>query len=538
MRLLGMILVGIGMLLFTSCTSSPENLKVIPKETDFVTVFDVFSLTKKGKLYELQDLEFFKMMQKEFKNDKSEASQELKALMGNPLNLGIDFRKDVVGFLLNEGERNAIFCTAIELTSKEDFENLLRSVYKAMGANFEVTSEAKYSYIAFQREFAFAWDDNKAVFLSAMNYGARKSLEGQIKRIFELSGGDQITANKKFTEFYKNKKDVSLWLSSNIVEHMDNIDRMEKEVGFDINDNYLSAYLDFEDGEIILSTKMDLNKELQEKMNADKVLGDKLNKSLVNYFPKEEYVIASTSINPMAYYKMFSEREDLMKMDSEFQKEMGFTFKDIFEELGGSAVFTLSGFENYTYSYKSYYNDEMIERTVLSPQMGIAFDLNGTKVTEKIIEKLSQESEFEKENGYYKMNLRGDAPLYFAYNEELMYITSSKDGIEKFANGGYAANSLKSSEYASEMENNPVYMYANLNFSTYPETLQNDFTKYQRKDEKFVYDTWNSLMNSVEMEQNNTTSSKIILKLNDSENNSLNTIIKTIDKNYKKMLSF
>ena len=55
-KLTGLVIILLATMLFSSCSSTPESMKAIPKETNLVTAIDVFSIAKKGKMYEFSDL--------------------------------------------------------------------------------------------------------------------------------------------------------------------------------------------------------------------------------------------------------------------------------------------------------------------------------------------------------------------------------------------------------------------------------------------------------------------------------------------------
>ena len=48
------------MFFLTSCSETPSNLKVVPKEATFVSSIDVFSIATKSRLDKLSDLEIVK----------------------------------------------------------------------------------------------------------------------------------------------------------------------------------------------------------------------------------------------------------------------------------------------------------------------------------------------------------------------------------------------------------------------------------------------------------------------------------------------
>ena len=79
-------------------------------------------------------------------------------------------------------------------------------------------NEENYNYALSTSEAIWGWDEDKLVLLIATNYSSRKNLEDTIETIMELDEEDQISENEEFVNFHKNKKDISLWVSSNLMK--------------------------------------------------------------------------------------------------------------------------------------------------------------------------------------------------------------------------------------------------------------------------------------------------------------------------------
>ena len=237
---IGIILFGISALLFSSCSSSPKNLKTIPNETNIVSVIDIYSIIKKGKLSEISELKFFKTFKKEIRSENKKVSKIIDNIIEDPIISGINFKTDIFIYYINEAQDEKFACVSAEIKNEEKFTEFIEDVLDRSEIEFDIEKEKKYNYTIIGNEIAIGWDNDKVIILTAGNYKSRENLDLEIETLFELKNKDQITANNEFNKFYSNKKDISLWFSTNLFEDNYKFKKIEEEIDFDITDNYIS----------------------------------------------------------------------------------------------------------------------------------------------------------------------------------------------------------------------------------------------------------------------------------------------------------
>ena len=86
-----------------------------------------------------------------------------------------------------------------------------------------------------------AWDEDKAVFIFAMDDISAEKIDFQSTLLFALNEKDQITKNEQFNKFYKTKKDMGIWGSTNIIKSIPDYQDIFKNVTFNIFDSYYEA---------------------------------------------------------------------------------------------------------------------------------------------------------------------------------------------------------------------------------------------------------------------------------------------------------
>jgi len=205
----------------------------------------------------------------------------------------------------------------------------------------DIEVEKNYSFTIIDNKIGIGWDKEKLLFLVAENYDSKDNLDMQIENLLELKESKQISGNEKFDQFYKKKKDISLWLSSNLFEGFYEFDEIENEADIDLTDNYVSIYLNFDRDNISLLAELETNKEIREMIDENNIWDNRFNTNLLSYFPDQHYAVASLSINTEAYYNLIQENINLRYAEKEFREETGVDLNNLVESISGNAIVSI-----------------------------------------------------------------------------------------------------------------------------------------------------------------------------------------------------
>ena len=541
-NLISILFIAISIML-SSCSKTPTNLEVIPESTNLISVIDFYSIIKKGKLNEISELKFFKAVKKEIRNENKKLYRLMDDIVEDPTVSGIDFKTDVFAYYIDEAKDEKFFCISVAVKDEEKFGDFIEDILSKAGVEFDIEKEKTFRYTVFERELAVAWDKNKAVFLTAVNYKSRENLDLQIETLFSLKENNQISSNPIFNEFYKNKKDLNIWFSTNIYENNYDFKKIERELDFDITDNFIGMHLNFDDDNISMLARLTPNKEIQKIMDENNFWTNTFNPQLFNFFPDESYATASVSLNPMAYYKAMEKENDFEEMESSFKKETDLELEDVFKSFKGNALFSVFGFENIEYTYTArermgYYDYKNVEKTeeVMLPLMGLAMDINGNKTMKRLIDKMP-ENNINKRSHYYEFKIDNKYPAYLAFDENICFITNDKKRVKAFKDGGLQSKNLKDSNLSKDIENSAFYSFINLNYDNYPKEIKKKIKNEQNIEEQKLFRMWNEIADHVELKQIDRNTIELVLTTKNNENNSLNTIITTINDNYKSLMA-
>ena len=362
----GIIALAITALFLSSCSSSPESLKVIPEETNVVSVIDIYSIIKKGKFGDISKLKMFKTFKKEIRNENKKVSNMIDDLMEDPKMTGINLKSDIFAFYIDEARDEKFTGFSVEIKNEEKFAEFIEEILDGSEVDYDIEKEKNYSYTLIDDEAIIGWDENKAVFLVSGNWYSRENLDLQVETLMELTDKEQITTNENFNEFYKNKKDLSVWFSTNLFEDSDDFKDIYNETDFDLADNYISSFLNFEDNSVSLLTQYTPNSDIEEMIKENDIWNNSFNDDMLSYFPEKTFATASISINPIAYYDIFESQlgDEFENIEKEFKEETGLDLEDMFESVQGNAIFSLFGFEKEEYSYLGWgwgFNEDVAE---------------------------------------------------------------------------------------------------------------------------------------------------------------------------------
>ena len=491
--------------------ASPHNLKVIPKEARAIVVIDPVSIFKKGNFYEILEIKGIKNIK-----DKSEENEIAKKLQKDINYTGIDITSDIFGFLLVDNDQEVYSCLSISIKCADNFENSFDYLLNEMpdifhiksdkSLKFKIKKEKKFKYAISNNNnnnIAVAWDNKKAIIIRPLF--ENKFLKKKVIKLMQLKEDDQITNSKEFNSFYANKKEISLWLSTehikkNIIskdgpiqklisdyneikyEEFDNKtleslkiyeDKFTTLIKNSVQNNYISIFLSFEDSYISLKVSSKLNSNMQDLISDLNILHKKFNGKLLDYFTEKNIFLTTTSLDQKKYlafidnfYNFLEELEPDIKTLLPFSPNT-----EILEAFNESIVFTFHGLNNIKIRKRDYKNDKYYFtedgfdyheaykfENIKSILFSSALDINDK---DKILNYLDTSStNLEYKNSYYTQYILNEIPIYFNINENnILFITNDTSKILQFVSGKEINfnESLSNSKTTKNIKNNFIY---------------------------------------------------------------------------------
>ena len=512
---------------------------LVPKDTPGVIVLDMKTIIEKGELDELSDTKIYKMALKELRSESKKAARFLEEVVDDPKITGIDFRSHIVAFpyIENIDEQEGAAVLAFGVRSEDDFKDFIDEIFDLTELEAEFEEEDNYNFYEIDRGTILGWDDSKAMFLVGEG-----DLEDMLEDLMELKRDESIVSNKDFKKFLKDKEDISMWISTESDLVQDFIKDTEREMRRELRqfddlnlydvDEIISIYknlslgmhLKFDDDNISFKT-VNYNEDLED-MYEEFGFGDvSFEKKLLNYFPKESFGTFSFSLNFENMYDYllksgtFDEIEDQFFVDPE----------DILDAIGGNFIVSLIDFDTVETETYDWYSESYRTKDQLVPLIGFAMDLDLNSEFENLIEfVLDNAPGLDDYGDYYSIDADG-VPIYFAFNDNALFVTNHRESIRNFEDGGYRSNkSLSKSEIASDITKNNVFAYLNVNSDDYPDSITEELG-LDNYETRVILNIWNEFAESIVLKLNMESVEMIFnMKVNKGEN-SLKTMISVID---------
>lgn len=505
-KTLHMFLVVLTMVAMASCSSRPENLKLIPKDTNVIVTTNLTSLVTKGGFKDLSQFSFYK----NFGEEMTKESPMMDKMIKNPFFTGINYTSDILFFSVKE----EMICISIELSNGDKFTSFVDEMIAEAGMPLKIEEKDNFKSLTLPGNFIMAWDDSKA--LLSINPGiGTANLETETSRLFGLKPEEQINSNKEFDSFYDDQRDINIWVSTNIIEQVPGYGMLQNQMPDYIEDNFVSMHLGFETDQIIMTTGLSPNSKMTKEIEKYNIYGNEFNAKLLEYFPKDSYISVSASMNPEGYYNMIANQKEFEEAMELMNTEVGFDPSEIMSAFGGSMLFSLHGFKT----------SEVSQEPV--PLMTFGFDIDDASKIDSLIAKLPSE-EYKKVDGYFELVLDEDYSAYMIFDDEIALITNDVSRIDAFKNGGEAGSNFGDSEFASKIKDNVMYMQMNAKVSDYPSSVRNMLSS----DGSLSNVTYaNNYFTAVEMLSTSDNKGKYIITTGDDGTNSLFKMIKGIDDN-------
>ncbi len=489
--------------------ASPHNLKVIPKEARAIVVIDPISIFKKGNFYEILEIKGIKNIK-----DKSEENEIAKKLQKDLNYTGIDITSDIFGYLLIDNDQELYSCLSISIKCADNFENSFNYLLNEMpdifniksdGAlKFKIKKEKKFKYaISNNDKIAVAWDNKKAIIICPLF--ENKFLKKKVIELMQLKEDDQITNSKEFNSFYANKKEISLWLSTehikkNIIskdgpiqklisdyneikyEEFDNKtleslklyeDKLTTLIKNSVQNNYISVFLSFEDSYFSLKASSKLNSNMQDLISNLNILHKRFNGKLLDYFPEKNIFLTTTSLDQKKYLTFINNFFNFLEeLEPDIKTLLPFSPNpEILKAFNESIIFTFNGFDNIKIRKRDYKNDsyyftengfEYYEAYKFENMQSILFssalDINDKDQILNYLDTSSKNLEYK--NSYYTRYILNEIPIYFNINENnILFITNDTSKILQFISGKEISfnQSLSNSKITKSIKNNFIY---------------------------------------------------------------------------------
>lgn len=528
------ILLLLGSIILNACAVK-KSISLVPKSSQSVGVANPQSIIQKGKLNQFFSSVLVKDAQRKARKDAQNIAQLLNDISQNPAITGLTAKQDIFMFTLTQKNKK-INCLAFGIKDKQKFTKLV----KRLSEQGRLEKTKGYQRFIVPGEYGLGWDHKRGVLVLYPNSKYYINLGDKIHYLMKLKKKNQLQNEKKFQAFLANRKDISWWVASYILEEQLNR-KAFKEGTPPKSEKYVQTHLDFQDNQVSFKVKVDLDEDIQKLLNEYKLENAPSSlQSLLKYFPKKNLGLASLSVNLSPYLQ----NERLQKLledtpDKKLERMVGLKTKKFLEQLGGSLIISFLDVDQETVSYYDKKWDEDQEEYVIDsipktkevsiPRIAVSVSIKNNAFMKRLMKSIPQEGITYQDN-YFKLN-SGKQTFYLAYNQEAVYFTNHLESIQKFNQGGYSEHLGKSS-LQSTLMNSLFFVSLNINLDDYPPIVQKEIRNPKQDTDDF-WEVWNKFAKTLEFSYLTQDSFQMALKMTQVEGNSLFNILSTIKDYYE-----
>jgi hypothetical protein len=137
---------------------------------------------------------------------------------------------------------------------------------------------------------------------------------------------------------------------------------------------------------------------------------------------------------------------------------------------------------------------------------------------------------YKKVGEQYVVSLGGMLPVsvYFAFNDNRVFITDDADAIAKFLEKGFDKQ-ISSSSIGNDLKNYPILHYINLDLDTYPESVKLSLQSMGRQFKEVM--AYLNIYKDFKYGMKDQYSGEAVLKMKNGNVNALKQILKNVDEN-------
>lgn len=548
-----LMVLAVASILMASC-GYPDHLKTLPKETVAVVSFDLAGMAAKGDLDKIQEAEFYKKMQEKMAEKDAESAKETDEFLKNPLNYGINFIEPVYLFVINNGaEKNPSVGFSIALGDAEKFKTFITKTLTEDDKEPTIETSTGYSFIK-AKEVTVGWNNVALIIIPMID----KTETVNLDNILGAQKEGSVTDVAGFKSFYKKSKDISGWLSMNVLgtimdaakklspddPDLESLENYQAQLD-KFKDASFQFHVSFNDDEIYTEYLTDLPDDLQ-KMYSEEVLRSGIPDKMAGMIKSSDLAVLSLSLNIQNYMKLMSDNPALDEKTKEQIKQYVAMAQQFVAPFDGDILFTLSDIKEVerevTESVPVESDDDLTASTD-EDEYDWDWDVEYRDTTyikkETLPVFLAATTINDETFGFLGMMLGKDKPktgkvtetdlgasmqIYSTIVDKVLVVGNEKSTIEAIVNGKYEGDA--SSEMAKGASSHGTYFYANLNKDKYPKVVQNKIAEAAAKDENgAAILKLMGMFDKVEAYNKANYTAVLSFKLNSNGQNSLYTLI-------------
>jgi hypothetical protein len=473
--------------LFWSCKDSTELTNAIPTDAIVVIHVDTKSLLTKADYKPLDN----KLIKEAFEKEKNRGGEQNKAIfekmeefLKNPNSSGIDLIHDCYMYV---GNTSMGIIWGMKDAAK--FKEFLTKTFNL--PTEMIKEEDGISMIDLPGIAKVGWTKDKILIITvpaSVMYGFgqvnQPNMTELLKKQLKQTGKESLNSNKAFTEFVKDKKDISFFYSySNVLGLWGNMtsqmmgayggpstagnDSIFSKLSDQIKGINAAGFISFEKGEIVAENKFYYDTPEAEKRYTDMVgkLTQELKGDQMKFLVDKPLFLAATGIKGGGIYDYLADLGFMQFVENiagSNLKEIGIDLKSLISNINGDISISINGIK--TIMKKDYYD---YEYPSTEPEFSAFADLKDAKPTWDLIRnKVKEEAAKEQmldstlveiDESTYSFVMDEGMKGYVGIKGNTIYITNSESIYKNISTATDAKN-----DFAQLAKGKNTFIFGNL----------------------------------------------------------------------------
>ena len=342
-------------ILFSSCSKSNDEGKMIPKNAMFVALLNTKSLSEKVTWDDVKQTSWYKQMYAD-----TATKDWMKKLLDNPENSGIDSKASIIFFVKKGSGDDYDIVFEGQLKNEKDFEQFNKNLDPSSTAK----KDGDINMLTMKENSVVGWNDKHFAYVTNSNsikskYAAdwdttnnqsniSRAIDNNVvlsalcKSLFSLKSDSSLAKNDKFSKLLSEKGDIHAWVNTEEMTKNNSAMGMLGMLKLDIffKDNISTYTVDFDNGKIKVNQRAYAGKEFTDFLKEYK--GGNINTDMIGNIPSQN-VIGVFAMN----YKPEGLKE-LIKLTgidgfiNMYAGQMGFNLDDFVKATNGDLMVAFS----------------------------------------------------------------------------------------------------------------------------------------------------------------------------------------------------
>ncbi len=514
--------------ILSSCQKKYEELRILPSNSNFVMTLQPNILQEKSGVYNIAETQLYSKILKNTDSSNLVIFNNFKYVFENYEESGINVTKPI--FIFSSSSHNGynkISGINFTLSDKDKFSQLIEKIKNNAYDSLEIIKDENLNIMISNKnssKIILAWNNTTVIGLKGISGNNNQtSLIKYIKELFEQSLNKSLSSNKDFVDFYEKRQDISLWINSKFyIEQLPaeykTIAKMQMPISMD--DVYLHYFIKFTKGEIKLKSKMILPEDLTNFLKDYHIVKPHIDTKMMNFIPYNSIMNISFAINPPELLRMirdlYSERQvNTEGMEKLFEMATNMKVEKLFHAISGDLIINIHGVK-----IINNVNDSINNKKVKWMFSSIA-KLDDKSIYQWLVNQIDSNKD-KMTDGYFVLNENNNSSLYMCLKNNYVMLTNDKALIVGFSKEHGLAKSLNDSPIAKKINNYSAYAEFNLEYSSYPQDVQQYFNnKYDKKNNI----TFKEKISQVRFEPIDSYTAELIIEFKDKTKNSLKQIM-------------